>query len=153
MKICFVCTANICRSPFAEYFLRKRLKESGLDNFEVSSAGIMAQPGQKTTSTIIDIAREFDVDLTSHQTRGLSDKLLQSCQMIFGMEKVHCDEIELQYPSTKGRVYLLRNFALEGSKTRDITDPFGLSLDFVRAGYDDIAETIEGLIVRLKKDF
>ena len=32
IKICFVCLGNICRSPMAEYIMKKKLKDQNLDN-------------------------------------------------------------------------------------------------------------------------
>ena len=31
IKICFVCLGNICRSPMAEYIMKKKIKELDLD--------------------------------------------------------------------------------------------------------------------------
>ena len=41
-KILFVCTGNICRSPMAEYYLKKRLADEDISGVEVDSAGIFA---------------------------------------------------------------------------------------------------------------
>ena len=39
--ICFVCTGNACRSPFAECVLKSMLKQEGMDNIEVFSRGTL----------------------------------------------------------------------------------------------------------------
>lgn len=39
MKIIFVCTGNMSRSPFAECVLRQMLHERGIEGVEVSSVG------------------------------------------------------------------------------------------------------------------
>ena len=38
-KICFVCTGNACRSPFAESVTKKRLADAGRSDIEVFSPG------------------------------------------------------------------------------------------------------------------
>jgi protein-tyrosine phosphatase len=38
LKILFVCTGNMCRSPSAELLLKKRLGEEGISGVEVASA-------------------------------------------------------------------------------------------------------------------
>ncbi len=39
MKILFVCLGNICRSPMAEFVMKKMVKEAGLEaRFEIASA-------------------------------------------------------------------------------------------------------------------
>ncbi|MDY0000035.1 MAG: hypothetical protein RBU30_01930, partial [Polyangia bacterium] len=44
-KIVFVCYGNICRSPFAEHYARKRYQELGLSHILFLSAGVGAVPG------------------------------------------------------------------------------------------------------------
>ncbi len=39
--VCFVCTGNACRSPFAECVLRTMLEEEGMNNIEVFSRGTL----------------------------------------------------------------------------------------------------------------
>ena len=39
--ICFVCTGNACRSPFAECVLKSMLEQEGMDNVEVFSRGTL----------------------------------------------------------------------------------------------------------------
>ena len=38
-KICFVCTGNACRAPFAECVTRKLLADAGMQHFKVYSLG------------------------------------------------------------------------------------------------------------------
>ena len=39
--ICFVCTGNACRSPFAECVLKSMLEQEEMDNIEVFSRGTL----------------------------------------------------------------------------------------------------------------
>ncbi len=39
--ICFVCTGNACRSPFAECVLKSMLEQEGMDNIEEFSRGTL----------------------------------------------------------------------------------------------------------------
>ena len=40
-KICFVCTGNACRSPFAECVTKKLLADAGMNGIEVFSMGTL----------------------------------------------------------------------------------------------------------------
>ena len=40
-KICFVCTGNACRSPFAECVTKKLLADAGIGDIEVVSLGTL----------------------------------------------------------------------------------------------------------------
>ncbi len=57
IKVLFVCTGNICRSPMAEGVFRHLVREAGLDaRFEIDSAGIGAwhegeAPDARATAT------------------------------------------------------------------------------------------------------
>ena len=63
IRILFVCTGNLCRSPIAEGILRAKLLKSGLaDQALVDSAGIHAELGEvtgKRPSTISAYIREL----------------------------------------------------------------------------------------------
>lgn len=39
MRVCFVCTGNICRSPTAEAVFAELLRDAGVEGIEVDSAG------------------------------------------------------------------------------------------------------------------
>jgi protein-tyrosine phosphatase len=145
-KLCFVCTANICRSPFAQFYALLRLRALGLTDVEVDSAGVFAVDGRPATPEIIQIAREFDVDLSGHLSTSIRNLDLNDYRFVLCMERAHRDVLLREYPETAGRVYLLRSFAEQGATDRDIADPVGLSADFLRACFDDIGEAIEGLL-------
>lgn len=56
-SILMVCTGNVCRSPFAEALLRRRLEEQGVPSVSVRSAGTMALVG---SSVAAEMLPEFD---------------------------------------------------------------------------------------------
>jgi protein-tyrosine-phosphatase len=67
--ILFVCTGNICRSPFAEGLLKKLAQKNGLDDIVSDSAGLLALPGNSATSLAQKVAAEYDVDLSRHMAK------------------------------------------------------------------------------------
>ncbi|MBW2639386.1 MAG: hypothetical protein JRE10_04275 [Deltaproteobacteria bacterium] len=48
-NILFVCTGNICRSPFAHAFFVKLVNQKRLQGIAVESAGLLALPGNSAT--------------------------------------------------------------------------------------------------------
>ena len=149
-SIAFICTANICRSPFAQSFFNKRVQELHLP-FQAISAGTRSIPGSAIPEDIIAIAAEFDAAMHTHRSQPLQTADLNNCRLIIGMEQHHCDAVIRLDAALASKTYLLRQFAATGNKTRGIVDPFGLRPDFIRACYDDIAESIEGLISHLTR--
>ena len=45
MRVLFVCTGNVCRSPLAEGYLKFLVKQGNLQDVEVESAGVAALAG------------------------------------------------------------------------------------------------------------
>lgn len=49
MKICYICTGNACRSPFAEAVTKSLLEEAGIEGMEVFSLGTWTGAGIHAT--------------------------------------------------------------------------------------------------------
>ncbi len=89
--ILFVCTANICRSPAAEYLARARF---GTLDHEFSSAGFLyddrpAEPDMVTTLAGVG------VDASTHRSRIISADLVASVDLVLTMEARHVQDIAL----------------------------------------------------------
>ena len=64
MKILFVCTGNICRSPMAEAMARQILLDKGIQEVEVSSAGTSAADGTPVSEGAYLVGLEKGLDLS-----------------------------------------------------------------------------------------
>ncbi len=146
-SILFVCTGNICRSPFAEGLLRKFVDQKGLKGVDVSSAGLLALPGNSATYLAQQAADvEFGVDLSEHQARPVTEELLKLCDLALVMEKSHEEALLSAFPEAAGKVLLLRHFARHGSRRRGIADPYGLQYEAYRFCFVDIEDSVSGLV-------
>ena len=67
--ILFVCTGNICRSPYAERRLRQLLPEAGI---EIASAGTGAVVGSDIETETRDALRRKGADVTGFRARSPS---------------------------------------------------------------------------------
>src|SRR5262249_21992240 len=86
MNVIFVCTANVCRSPLAEGYLKHLLKQKTADGVNVSSAGIVALTGAPAFECAIEVARQFQFDITAHRAQQLSVTLADQADRILCME-------------------------------------------------------------------
>lgn len=77
-KICFVCTGNACRSPFAECVMKKRLSDAGMDNIEVFSVGTLDWGKNPRDAVMTDVAKERGYELTGITTRMTRDRLMEA---------------------------------------------------------------------------
>ena len=70
-KICFVCTGNTCRSPMAEKLMKKHLQELGINDVEVTSAGISVVAGEKMCDAANNALKKFGIRKSSRKAKQL----------------------------------------------------------------------------------
>ena len=76
IKVMFVCTGNVCRSPMAHYYMQKKVKDLGLENeFLISSCGTYAVTGEHATDNAIVSMKEYDVNLENKGKNAEEDAL------------------------------------------------------------------------------
>ncbi|OEU53263.1 MAG: hypothetical protein BA872_07875 [Desulfobacterales bacterium C00003060] len=145
-NILFVCTGNICRSPFCQGLFTKVAAQEGLKGLRADSAGLLALPGNPATFLAQRVAAEHGLDLAEHEAKSVSKDLVAWSDLILVMEKSHEEDVSTDFPETAGRVLLLRHFARYGSRTRGIADPYGLDYNAYRFCFLDIEDGVLGLI-------
>ncbi|MEA3305185.1 MAG: low molecular weight protein arginine phosphatase [Candidatus Omnitrophota bacterium] len=150
MKILFVCTGNSCRSAMAKGYLEKRLKELGIKDITVFSAGVAALTGMRATEEAKQVVKEAGGDISGHTARKLSDADIKEADLIFAMENSHRERMLNKYPDSANKTYLLRDFRKLGnfgfSKNFDIPDPIAKDINFYRKTFFIIKESIEKLL-------
>ncbi|WP_397599742.1 low molecular weight protein-tyrosine-phosphatase [Silvanigrella sp.] len=106
-SVLLVCIGNICRSPYAEIKLKEILKNSKLDNFNISSAGIYAMIGEPANLNSIKVANEKNLDLSGHIAKQLTIDHVKLYELILVMEEDQKKWIEKKYPFSFGKVHLI----------------------------------------------
>ncbi len=84
IKVLFVCTGNICRSPMAEVLFAHLAPD-----VEVGSAGTMDWSGQPAHEYAIAAMAERGLDLSAHRSRRLSEYLVDESDLIVVMTRNH----------------------------------------------------------------
>lgn len=145
-RIVVVCTGNICRSPTAEYMLRKiaaqelecAAEELSRRAVSFSSCGTHGWNAAPATEEAIRVARVLGYDLTPHASRPVDPAILGTATRVWCMEADHMREIE---PYFQERREALALFDPDGGS---VQDPFRRSMRV----YRKIAKRIEALARR-----
>jgi protein-tyrosine phosphatase len=133
----FVCTGNICRSPFAAAIA----VAFGIPGAQVHSSGLCADPGRGCPREAEAVAAEHGVDLTRHGAHPTELGELHLRDWVMVMEYGHLREVRRLLPSRwSGRAVLLGEFCAGAGV--EIPDPYGGSLREYRAVYRLIREAV-----------
>jgi len=149
-KILFVCTGNTCRSPFAAAYMRKLCSEKGINNLEILSAGISTIDGLPASQNAIMAAEEFGVDLSSHNSKALTETLLNTAELIICMAESHRNAVLRFSQISPEKVKLLLEFSNKHRKG-DIADPFGGNIEIYRNCFLQIASAVDNLLTYILK--
>lgn len=105
MRVLFVCTANICRSPSAQWLMRDTLARSPeLGRVEVHSAGTHALAGAQGCRVAVPLADHW----AEHRATQLTSELTGWADLILPMSREHRAAISALDPSTRSRTFTLR---------------------------------------------
>ena len=139
----FVCTGNTCRSPIAVGIFRKYLaKKLGCEvdyldkmGYKVYSVGTMGIAGLSASPESIAVCAAKGIDIKAHKSRALSKQLVEECDFMFVMARVHCEQVTALSPKAANKCVLL-------AENEEIPDPIGQSQEV----YNNCGELIEKAI-------
>ena len=153
IRVLFVCSGNICRSPSAEGVFCKRLNDLGLSDFYlVDSAGTHGfHRGESPDSRSQKVAKARGYDLSALRARQVTYDDFEAFDYILAMDRGHMLELERAAPpSAHDRLHLLMHFAPEAT-TEEVKDPYYGGPDGFERVLDDIELGVEGLIRHLEE--
>ena len=152
MKIMFICTGNICRSAMAHWLMEKKIKDNNLNNIEVYSSGVFAEPGDKSTYSAIEVMEEYGVDLTNHKATHITQSKIEEMDLVLCATTSHKYSVLQMYPSLIGKVYTMKQYVStnEDEQDLDIKDPWGYDIEIYRFCAAEIDKCLEKLIEKIK---
>lgn len=129
IKVLFVCTGNICRSPMAEAVLRHLVAEAGLsDPIEVDSAGTSDEEvGNPIHRGTLQVLNKHHI---SHEPRRYARQItradMQDFDYLLAMDKGHLARLGRFTEANKATFALFLQYANEAGTTpvQEVPDPW-----------------------------
>jgi len=143
LRLIFVCTGNICRSPMAEGLMRHRLAAEGQDASGITSMGTHGVVDAPASLPAQQVCQQHGVDISGHRARSLVGEEIQEADMILCMEPMHKQMVGAYFPWHRDRIYLLG--AWPGKETRKsiVRDPMGQSMAVYQQVFADIQRHLD----------
>lgn len=144
-RILFVCTANICRTPLAKYYLKLRVEHDNLHNFiDVLSAGTWAKKGAPAAEFSQVVCKENGMDASAHVSREIDIQLMKTADVILCMSSEQKRDLAAIFPQFRHKIFLLREYPVQGSdEFATIPDPYGRKLEKYRETFEAIKQEID----------
>jgi len=141
VKVLFVCTGNICRSPTAAGVFTELVRQAGLeDSVQVESAGTHDyHVGQPPDERAQAHARQRGYDLSALRARQVRRRDFAEFDLIVAMDRGHLEILQHNCPpELQGRLRML-------IKGHDIPDPYYGGPE----GFDRVLDMVEAACLAL----
>ena len=145
MKIIFLCHGNICRSPMAEFVMKKLVREAGREEeFEIDSMAVSSEEiGNPIYPPAKAKMREKAVPFGDHRAHKITPAEFAGADLVIIMDESNRRLLRriVGEDADGGKVRMMMEFAGE---RRDVADPWYTG-DF-EATYRDVVAGCRGII-------
>ena len=148
-KILFICHGNICRSPMAEFVMKKMVKDAGREaQFEIASAATSTEEiGNPVYPPARRILAEHGIGCAGKTARQMTRQDYDYFDQIIAMDRNNLRNLKRMFgEDTQHKISLLMDYT---HRPGDVADPWYTG-DF-EATWHDVWDGCEGLLNRLMK--
>jgi protein-tyrosine-phosphatase len=144
IKLLFVCSGNICRSPMALVLARHEAQRIGLEVL-CDSAGTLRLQDRLADPHAVTVCSEWGLHLADHRSKGVTAELIDWADHILVMSPHHSESLAKDFPHSQNRVILLGHLVGQ----LDIADPIGRRQRTFRQSRDLIQRGVTEFLRRL----
>ena len=148
IKILFICHGNICRSPMAEFMMKKLVEDRGIaDDFYIESAAtsteeIWGAVGNPVYPPARDELRRHGIDCSGKRARQVRKSDYENFDYLLCAENVNIrNTLRIIGADPEGKIKRLLDYS---QNPRDIADPWYTGI-FDKT-YNDIAEGLDAFL-------
>jgi len=138
-RLVFVCTGNICRSPYAQ----QRAAQSGYPAISIALRGSTGDPANEEA---VATARELGIDLAEHRSLAVDDAELRPGDLFVAMEPWQADAL-----AGMGKVQVTLLGLWSTPSRPHLHDPHRLSRRYFRTCFRLIDSGVEALLARVAR--
>lgn len=143
MKVLFVCTGNMCRSPMATFMLRHALKKANIEGIDVDSAGTMRHE-KPMTPLAVDALKKHKIPVEPYVSKFIDKQVFDLADVVFVMTEAHRIMLSALY-GKQDKVIEMSSFL-----GREVADPYGLGEDAYERTFEDLKEAMPKIVELLK---
>jgi len=151
-NVLFVCYANTCRSPAAEYLARYYANKYNLKNISFSSAGWHDAFDNAQPETI-NYVESKGIKMSDFQPKLLTKELLEKQDLLIGMETYHLLKIRKKFKEIekilKDKMFTLTQFNGADKGNYNIPDPYKTGIENYNRILKIVEENVEKLVKKI----
>lgn len=153
LRILFVCSGNICRSPLAEAIFRRQARDAGLlDRFELDSAGMHGyHEGEPADARARRVGQRHGVEVTSI-AREIDPGDLDRFDLVVAMDRGHLRQLTAMAGAARRSKLRLMRDSDAAAASRDVPDPYYDGEAAFEEVYRILEAACRGLLEGLKGD-
>ena len=137
--ILLISKANVCRSPFAYYYLANKCDK----NKSFSSAGYCQKADRSYSRLTREVAEEFGINMHRHRYQIVARDMVKCADIIFVFDGEDYITMMERFSGIRNKLFLLGS--LEGSSPPVIQNAAGLNVEAIRVIYKRITRLIDVL--------
>ncbi|HEX9931599.1 MAG TPA: phosphotyrosine protein phosphatase [Allosphingosinicella sp.] len=142
-RLVFVCTGNICRSPYAEARARAA-------DFPTVSAALRGGSGAPADEAAVAAAAAAGTDLRKHRSTAIGEMEFDAGDLLVAMEPWQAETLAARFGGMpEVQVTLLGIWSTP--QRPHLHDPHGLSADYFRTCFTLIDSAVDAMLARIRQ--
>ena len=128
IRVVFICSGNICRSPLAAGMATAMLKEENIPAV-VISAGTLNINGQPAAPNAVEAGQLIGIDISTHRSQGISLPLMRMADALVVMAPKHEAFLLKLDPNLDEKIVRMWEYGEHSETLFEIEDPVGQDLE------------------------